>query len=74
VVGVQVTDQHRVDVDVVAVATELGEHTVAAVEQEREIVLLDQVSAARPARILPRGGLAQHGDTHAAPLSVWRSL
>jgi hypothetical protein len=41
VVGVQVTDQHRVDIDVLHVIAELGEHAVAAVEQQREVPLFD---------------------------------
>ena len=53
VIGVQVGDQHRIDIDVVAVPAQLGEHSVAAVEQQREATLLNQVSAACPGRVLP---------------------
>ena len=53
VVGVQVADQHRVDVHVIAEAPELREHPVAAIEQQHEVVLLHQVSAAGPADVLP---------------------
>ena len=73
-VGVQVADQHGIDVDVIPVVTQLGEHPVAAVEQQRVSVLLDQVSAACPVGVLPRWRLAKHGDTHASPLSVNGSL
>ena len=69
VVGVEVTDQHGVDVDVLAEVTELGENAVAAVQQQREAVLLYEVPATRPAGVLPRWRLAKHGDPHAAPLS-----
>ena len=64
VVGVQVRDHDRVDVDVVDEAPQLGEHAVAAVEQQVEAVLLDQVAAAGPVRVLPGRRLAEHGDAH----------
>jgi hypothetical protein len=53
VIGVQVRDQHRVDRGVVDDRAQLGEHAVAAVEQQREPVVLDQVSTARAGSILP---------------------
>ena len=65
VVGVQMADQHRVDVDVVADAAELREDAVAAVEQQREVALLDEVAAACAA------GVHQDGDF---PSTVIRTL
>src|SRR5205085_3286009 len=52
VIGVQVTQEDRIDIDVVDVTTKLGEHPVAAVEHERVAVLLDQVAAAGAVGIL----------------------
>ena len=72
VVGVQVRDDDRVDVDVVDEAPQLGEDAVAAVEQQVEAVLLDEVAAAGTIRVLPGRRLAEHGDAHvceALPLS-----
>ena len=72
VVGVQVRDDDRVDVDVVDVAAQLREDPVAAVEHELRAVRLDEVPAARPARVLPRRRLAEDGDPH--PLDSTRDL
>ena len=54
VVGVQVRDDDRVDLPVLAVAAQLAEHAAAAVEQHACAVRLDEVAAARPSRVLPR--------------------
>jgi NhaP-type Na+/H+ or K+/H+ antiporter len=64
VVGVQVGDDHRVDVDVVAEVAQLGEDAVAAVEEQAGAMLLDEVAAASASGILPGRRLAQHGDPH----------
>jgi hypothetical protein len=64
VVRVQVGDEHRVDRVVVAPAAQLGEHAVAAVEEQADALLLDQVSGARAVRVLPGRRLAEHGDLH----------
>ena len=53
VIGVQVADQNGIHVDVVTNAPQLGEHAVAAIEQERAIPLLHQIAAASPAGVLP---------------------
>src|SRR5947209_15638591 len=74
VIGVQVGDQDRVDVDVVTDQAKLGEYPVTAVEQQPVARLLDQVAAACPAGVLPRRRLAQNGDLHCAPLRfIWHS-
>lgn len=65
VVRVQMGDENRVNVEVVAEAPKLGEHAVAAIQQQRLTFLLDQVAAARPVGVLPRGRLAQDRDAHA---------
>jgi hypothetical protein len=54
VVGVQVRDDDRVDLPVLAVAAQLAEHAAAAVEQHAGAVSLDEVAAACPSRVLPR--------------------
>jgi hypothetical protein len=61
---VQMADQDRVDVDVIAHAPKLREHAVAAVEQQREIPLLDEITAARTTGITPGWGLSEHGNLH----------
>ena len=60
VVRVQMRDHDRVDLGVVAEAAQLGEHAVAAVEQDRGPVLFDQVAAAGSVRVLPGRRLAEH--------------
>jgi hypothetical protein len=74
VIGMQVADQDRVDVDVVAMAAQLGEDTVAAVKEQREVALLDQISAACPGGVLPGWLLAQHRNLHGSPLRSSRRL
>ena len=64
VVRVQVGDEHRVDVDVVDDLAQLGEHAVAAVEQQAVALLLDEVSGAGAVGVLPGGRLAQDRDLH----------
>jgi hypothetical protein len=64
VIRVQVRDEHRVHGDVVAVAAQLGEHPVAAVEQHGRAVLLQQVSRACPAGVLPGRRLPQDPQPH----------
>jgi hypothetical protein len=64
VVGVQVGDDHRVDVDVVTKSPQLGEHAVAAVDQQARVALLDEVAAARAVGVLPGRRLTQDGDAH----------
>ena len=49
-------------------AAQLGEHAVAAVEQQACAVLLDEVAAARAVRVLPGRRLAQDRDAHALEL------
>ena len=46
VIGMQMADQNGADVDVVPEAAKLREDPVAAVQQQREILILDQVAAA----------------------------
>jgi hypothetical protein len=53
VVGVQVRDDDRVDVDVVDEAPQLGEDAVAAVHQQAESLFLDQVTGAGAVDVLP---------------------
>ena len=53
VVGVEMADQNGVDVDVITEATQLGKNPVAAVEQQRELPMLDQVPAAGTVDVLP---------------------
>jgi acetaldehyde dehydrogenase (acetylating) len=55
VVGVHVRHDDGIDVDVVAEAAQLGEHAVAAVQQQAGVLLLDEVPAARSPGVLPRG-------------------
>ena len=50
------------DVDVVEALAQLGEDAVAAIDEQPRVALLDEVSAAGTARVLPRGRLAEHGD------------
>ena len=64
VIGVEVRDEDRVDVDVVDVLAELREDAVAAIEQELGLAVGDQVPAACAPGVLPRRGLPQHGDPH----------
>ena len=54
---------------VVRVAAQLAEHAVAAVEQEADARLLDQVAGARAVGVLPRRRLPEHRDLH-RPLRV----
>jgi hypothetical protein len=56
----QMGDHDRVDLRVVAEATQLGEHSVAAVEQHRRAVLLDEIAAACAVRVLPGRRFAEH--------------
>ena len=51
-----------VDVDVVEALAELREDAVSAVHEQPRVALLDEVPAARAARVLPRRRLAEHGD------------
>ena len=74
VVGVQVRDDDRVDVDVVAEAAQLGEHAVAAVEQQRRVALLDEVAAAGAVGVLPGRRLAQDRDPQPESLPLWTRL
>ena len=60
----QVGDEHRVELRVVAKQAELREHAVAAIEQQRGGAVLDQVPAAGPSGVLPRRRLPQHRDPH----------
>ena len=57
VVGVQVADHDRVDVRVVDVAAQLGEHAGAAVEQHGRCAgpACDEVAGAGAVGVLPRG-------------------
>ena len=64
VISVQVRDQHRVELGVVEVLTELREDAVAAVKQQPSPPVLDQVSAARSPGILPGGRFAEDSDAH----------
>ena len=68
VIRMQVGDQHRVDVDVIAMLAQLAEDAVAAVEQQDSLVIVDQVAATGPAGVLPRRQLAQDGEPHSATL------
>ncbi len=65
VVGVQVGDDHRVHGDVVAVAAQLAEDAAAAVQQDAGPGLLDEISTAGTAGVLPRRRLAEHRDAQA---------
>jgi len=67
VIGVHVRDHHRIDVAVVAKAAQLGEDAVAAVHQQRDAVLLDQVAAAGTVGVLPGRTLSKHCDAHREP-------
>jgi hypothetical protein len=62
VVGVEVGDDHRIDLGVVDPLAELAEDSVAAVEQHLRLVGLDQIAAASSAGVLPGRRFAQHGD------------
>ena len=62
VIGVEVGEDHRVDLGVVDPLAELPEDAVAAVEQDLRLVGLDQVAAAGAAGVLPGRRLAEHGD------------
>jgi hypothetical protein len=53
VIRVQVRDDDRIDVDVIDDGSQLREHAVAAIEQQRGVVLLDQVPATSPSGVLP---------------------
>jgi hypothetical protein len=55
VVRVQVGDDDRVDLRVVAEPPQLGEDAVAAVDQDGRPVLLDEVAGAGAVGVLPRG-------------------
>jgi hypothetical protein len=68
VVGVQVRDDDRIDVGVVAEAPQLGEDAVAAVEEQARPVLLDEVPAAGADGVLPGRRLAQDRDVQPASL------
>jgi hypothetical protein len=63
VVGVEMGDDDRLDVDVVDVLAHLPEDAVAAVQQEARPALLDQVAAAGTAGVLPGRRLAEHRDS-----------
>ena len=54
-VGVQMADDDRVDVDVVDVAAQLGEHARAAVEQHGLPAALDEIARAGAVGVLPGG-------------------
>jgi hypothetical protein len=58
----QVRDDDGVDVDVVAEPAELGEDAVAAVQEQADALLLNEVSAAGAVGVLPGRGLPQDGD------------
>jgi hypothetical protein len=64
VVGVQVRDDDRVDVDVVHELAQLREHAVAAVEQQDRVLLLDEVSAARAAGVRVGRRLPEDRQAH----------
>jgi len=59
---VQVADEHDVDVDVVDVVPKLGRTPrCPAVEQQRVITLLDEITTGTPHPRPARGGFAEHG-------------
>ena len=66
VVGVHMRDHHRVDLGVVDVFAQLPEHPATAVEEDRRLLLGDQIPAAGSARVLPCRRLAEHRDPHLA--------
>jgi hypothetical protein len=63
-VRVHVGDDHRVDVRVVDLLTQLGEDPVAAVEEDVRLTLAEQVAAAGAAGVLPGRRLTEHRDLH----------
>ena len=72
VVGVQVREDDRVEVDVVEVQPQLREDAVAAVEQHVDRIRLDQVAAAGSPGVLPGRRLAE--DRHSQPLTLGPTL
>ncbi len=64
VVGVQVADDQRVHFRVREALAQLGEHAVAAVQEERSPALVHEVAAARAAGVGPGRRFAQDGDAH----------
>ena len=58
-------EQNRVDVDVVAVLAELREHAIAAIQEQGVAVVLDEVAAASASDVRPSRRFSKHGDPHA---------
>jgi hypothetical protein len=70
VVGVEMGEDHRIDVDVVDPLPQLPEDAVAAIDQDRRVVLLHEIARAGASGVLPGGRLAEHGDPHEATLPL----
>jgi len=64
VVCMDVREDDRIDLGVVASLAQLREDPVAAIEQQPRRPLLDQVPATGAAGVLPRRRLAEHRDPH----------
>ena len=64
VVRVQVRDHDRVDRGVVGELAQLREHAVAAVQEQAEALVLDEVPRAGAAGVLPGGRFTEDRDPH----------
>jgi hypothetical protein len=65
---VEVGEDHGVELDVVESLAQLPEDAVPAVQQDVRLPSLDQIAAAGPPGVLPRGRLAEHRDSQEVSL------